>query len=128
MNQLGLKLRYIALFILQIFDGLYTYLGVQKFGTIDVEGNPIVHYAMTHLGVAGGLLLIKAIACLFIAILYYETWKDRVHVKLFPRCLDFFIMLYSVVVWTWYEILFMRTQPLGDFIVSLIQTIKNGVN
>jgi len=123
MRNFALKIRYILLFILQILDGLFTYLGVQKFRTINVEGNPIVHYVMSQLGPAEGLITIKLIACLFLVILFYQTMKDTIRIKLFPRCLDFFILLYSVVVWTWFELLFMETQPIGNFISHVIHSI-----
>ncbi len=41
--------RYILLVVLQVLDGLFTYIGVTRLG-LAVEGNPIVRWLMGHLG------------------------------------------------------------------------------
>jgi len=124
MKFLKLKTRYILLFLLQIFDGWFTYLGVKKFGTIDIEGNPIVHYVMMHMGPTWGLLFIKSVACLLILFLFVETCKNKTYLKMYPKCLDFLVFIYVVVVWTWFEILFMQSQPVGNMISKFLQSIS----
>ena len=60
----------IVLFLLQIADGALTAAGIRLYGTVDVEGNPLVKYLMIHIGPIVGLFLAKSIACILIGFVY----------------------------------------------------------
>lgn len=51
----------VAFLLAQCLDGVFTYVGVMKFG-IGLEGNPVVAGLMTHFGQGAGLLSAKMIA------------------------------------------------------------------
>jgi uncharacterized membrane protein len=49
--------------LLQILDGIFTYAGVENLGVgTDIEGNPLVKFAMDAVGPGTALVLIKGAA------------------------------------------------------------------
>lgn len=51
----------IILFLLaQVVDGAFTYLGISAFGL--TEGNPLIAYYMSHVGIGPSLTLAKTVA------------------------------------------------------------------
>lgn len=53
--------------ILQILDGVTTYLAVSRGG---FERNPLVRWFLQKLGLCGGLIVTKVLACVFAAVIY----------------------------------------------------------
>jgi hypothetical protein len=49
--------------LLQVLDGIFTYAGVLLLGIgTDIEGNPLVRWAMVELGPGTALVIIKGLA------------------------------------------------------------------
>ena len=65
----------IGAIIVQILDGILTYIGVTRFGEL-AEGNPLVKYLIVNLGVVFGLLLPKSIAILSVLGLNSQVEKS----------------------------------------------------
>lgn len=68
----------LILAVFQVFDGLYTYEGIHRLGTIEAEGNPLLKASMYWLGVEATLLLSKGFgffSCLAILLVYRGTHK-----------------------------------------------------
>lgn len=91
--------------ILQIVDGILTYVGVVRFGTTDVEGNPIVKYCMNQLGAGEALILIKTLAILVVLLLSRSDNSNKV---IFKRFLIPINLLYTVSAFMWLYILFTK--------------------
>ena len=58
----------IAFLLAQVFDGVFTYMGVLTFGTT-IEANPVIGALMVHLGHGAALMMAKLVAgCLGIGL------------------------------------------------------------
>lgn len=64
----------IGFLLVQVLDGVFTYLGVRIWGPT-IEANPVISSAMALAGLAGGLAGTKAIAMAFGIVLHLR----RVH-------------------------------------------------
>jgi len=104
MNRVSIFNKIIILLLIfsQLFDGIFTYMGV-RIGGLDVEGNPIVKYLMTNLGAAGGLILIKILAISMLSYLYTVSHR---YDKKFSIVLMFIFVIYLVVLILWFRLLF----------------------
>lgn len=85
--------------LLQVLDGLFTGYGIfnSKLG-VDAEGNPLVKYVISLIGVVPALVLIKSLAIVVI-----------LHMRKLKNCfstLVFIASLYTFVVATWAYIIF----------------------
>ena len=69
------KIVVVAYVIVQLLDGVYTYIGVSRLG-ISVELNPLVGWAMTILGVGFGLVVVKFVTTGFGALIYYHGYHN----------------------------------------------------
>lgn len=81
----------LALFLLQIADGICTYVGVTNFG-VAVEGNPLIKYLITLTGAAVALISVKASTLIPI----YLLTKAKAE-----KILIFLVGLYIGVVLQW---------------------------
>jgi len=64
------KILFVFLGILQVVDGLLTYMGIQTLENISLEGNPIVKALMEANGVILGLVLVKTAGCILVYLVY----------------------------------------------------------
>jgi len=88
------KLAAILIF-LQFLDGLFTYIGVKRFG-VEAEGNPIIKWLIETLGLECGLLGVKLAACIIIVCMVRYCQS-----KTTSNLLKLLIFLYSNVVFLW---------------------------
>lgn len=66
----------IAFLATQVLDGVLTYRGVRDLGLgVDIEGNPLIAFAMTALGVRVALILAKT----FTSLLGFVLHTHRYH-------------------------------------------------
>jgi len=95
----------IILFILQFFDGYFTYIGVSHYG-IELEGNPLMRQMIDVFGVPFGLILAKSVGIIFIYLMY-ETCKQYISTIMM---IMFFALtsFYMLVVITWLQFLLER--------------------
>lgn len=84
----------IFLIILQIFDGLLTYIGIFLYGN-SVEGNKIIVYLIEKFGLIEGLVLAKFIGIICIYLLCV------IKTQITSYILDGLILLYTTVVILW---------------------------
>lgn len=90
------------LFLLQIADGTLTLIGVYTFGTLEIEGNPLVKSIMEYLGPFTGIFLVKSVACIIIGFVYNVLRQLGPTVPLIAKgaiYLTIYCYLYAVVVW-----------------------------
>lgn len=89
--------QYLLHAVLQLMDGILTYVGVVKFGSLEAEGNPLVRYLMAKMGLLESLIFAKTVAFIFLLFL----WKLEVGQKRlkFGLVLLNFIYAASAVVW-----------------------------
>lgn len=70
----------ILLCLLQVLDGVFTFIGVSRFG-LEIEGNPLVRFLMESFGYATALAGIKGIATLIVLFLIYLakeiSWMNK---------------------------------------------------
>lgn len=99
-----IKAGLVILFIFQLLDGYLTYLGVTEYNTLDIEGNLLIRYLMSHLGVEGGLIFAKALACLIIFIMYNNIQDFKS--KWFLSVLCFVLLFYLAAIVLWVLLLF----------------------
>lgn len=87
--------------VLQILDGLLTYIGVRLIG-LEGEGNYLIKLIMTHFGVFQGLVLVKlsSIVILSMAFLSIPIVPKKVFMLLLP-----INIIYLFAVFTWIYIL-----------------------
>ena len=64
----------IALILLQLADGLFTSVGVFRFGT-SVEGNPLLRFFMEEFGCYSTLAAVKGVAIVMVLILCMSAKK-----------------------------------------------------
>jgi len=113
-SQLSLRktLRKFYLYILllcQPLDGILTYMGVIRWGTI-AEGNPIVKMAIEHFGVITALVFLKSISAIIAVLLLVKSDFFFSKNKNFSDCLLILVtLLYIIAVVTWIYILFGAT-------------------
>lgn len=89
-----MKLLVLVCILLQIFDGIFTGMGVTYLPLgLDAEANPILKYSMQTAGVATTLVLTKSFC---IAVLLYMSKFRQLFVALFFVC-----GLYSVAALFW---------------------------
>jgi uncharacterized membrane protein len=89
----------LAFFLAQAFDGVFTYLGVQTLGYgPSIEGNPLLAFGMTSVGVGATLAIAKATAAGFGALLHIIS-VHRVVAALA-------VLYYAAAVVPWTRILF----------------------
>lgn len=102
-SKLLLLLLLVLLLVLQIFDGLFTYIGVSTHG-IDIEGNPLIKIIIYYLTPLYGLILVKGLAVFLLALAIKEV--NRIYSKRLLFFIIFLNSLYLFAVYTWYIILF----------------------
>jgi len=91
------KMLYKYSILLQILDGILTYIGVTQLGYgSNAEGNPIIKYFIDNLGAELGLILTKSFAIFII-------WRFK-HLFGFKSFL-FICGIYTIVVLGWVYIL-----------------------
>jgi uncharacterized membrane protein len=91
------KILYLYSIVLQILDGILTYIGVTQLGYgSKAEGNPIIKYFIDTLGAEFGLIITK---CFAIFIIW--RFKHLFGIKSFL----FICGIYTVVVFGWVYIL-----------------------
>ena len=84
--------------VLQIFDGILTYLGIKRFG-IDGEGNPLVHILMVHMGTVLALVTVKTLAILSLIAVNSKVESNTI-VKRGLKLSIWFYMLLAIIPWT----------------------------
>jgi hypothetical protein len=67
-QNIEVKLRLSFLLLAQVLDGIFTAIGVRRFG-INAEGNPLVRLAVEHYGIPS-IFVIKLLSFLMILALY----------------------------------------------------------
>jgi uncharacterized membrane protein len=99
------KFKLLFLLLCQPLDGLLTYIGIQRAGTVDVEGNPIIHFLISRSGEDGlTLFIVKLIACIFVLFLMLVTKKDESNV--YNWLINFCVLVYTYVILTWSYVLY----------------------
>lgn len=95
------KLSILIAILLQILDGLFTYIGVLRYG-IDIEGNILIHTLMLFY-VPEVLFVVKTVAVLLLILFYF-----LINIKETILLILFFIInvVYLIVVCHWAYILF----------------------
>lgn len=106
---LRVKIKYSLLLFLQLLDGLFTYIGIGRYG-IEAEGNPIIKYLIFHFGSVSALFTVKLIACLAIMFLYY-LYEDGS--KAFSLVKNGILALYLYAVLCWADVLFNDANIVG---------------
>lgn len=84
--------------VLQIFDGILTYLGVKRFG-INGEGNPLIHILMLNMGAVLALVTVKALAILSLIAVNSKVESNTI-VKRGLKLSIWFYMLLAIIPWT----------------------------
>ena len=107
MNKLLYNILIIILLLQQIADGILTYIGVISFGTVNVEGNYMLRYLMSSIGVIPALVSAKLIACIIIIIVYNMIRAHQVNKKMLALIVSI-LLLYSAAIIAWCYILFLR--------------------
>ena len=82
-----------ALLLCQVLDGALTYIGTISFG-LEMEGNPMISYLMSVLGIGPGLFAAKAAAAFAGAGLHLASFHKAV------ALLVAFYVVAAVVPWT----------------------------
>jgi len=90
-----LKLLAILLICLQILDFVYTYIGITHFG-VDAEGNPLIQYLVSRLGVIIGLGFPKVLG-ISIVIYIYRSLLEAVKLNRYILSLLVFVTLIYVI-------------------------------
>ena len=86
----------LAFLVVQVLDGVMTYLGVMTYG-VQVEGNPIVAWYIGELGVGLAMTATKGFAAVCAAMLHYYSRH---------RTLGLLTILYlAAAVWPWTRLL-----------------------
>jgi hypothetical protein len=86
----------LAFVVVQLFDAMFTYVGVKTFGS-HIEGNPIVAWYIAAFGLTAGLLTMKGMAVACAAILHLLERHITVAVL---------TVIYLVVaLWPWADLL-----------------------
>lgn len=86
----------LAFFVVQVLDGVLTYLGVVTYG-VEVEGNPIVAWYIAELGAGLAIPATKGFAAVCAATLHYYSRH---------RTLGLLTILYlTAAVWPWTRLL-----------------------
>ncbi|MFM8333417.1 MAG: DUF5658 family protein [Candidatus Methylumidiphilus sp.] len=62
--------------LLQVADGVVTYLGLGLFANVD-EVNPILGLFAGRLGLAGAITLLKLVGLAFVAFLFFDRHKMK---------------------------------------------------
>jgi len=91
------------LIYLQVMDLVFTRIGLHLYG-IDAEGNPIVKYLVSHLGIDFGLISVKLVAILLL--MWFLTNVTRVYSRRLVVILVFLSIIYSFALYTWIVLLF----------------------
>jgi hypothetical protein len=99
MTEKKLKILLILLGILQILDGALTYYGVVTFGSLEIEGNPLIKYLMSKLGPAPALISAKTLACLLVYMLYRLVDCSQSLITTLGIYLVTIAYLFTVIVW-----------------------------
>jgi hypothetical protein len=89
------KLAILAM-ILQVLDGLYTYIGIRLFGSV-IEGNPIIRFAVNLAGAELALISIKFAACLMISYISRVKSNQVFYMLIFVN----FVYLNVVALWAY---------------------------
>lgn len=84
--------------VLQIFDGILTYLGVKRFG-IDGEGNPLIHILMLNMGVVLALVAVKTLAILSLIAINSKV-EENLIIKRGLKVSIWLYMLLAILPWT----------------------------
>lgn len=93
--------------ILQLLDGLLTYIGVTLFGS-EAEGNYLIRYLIETIGLELGLIIPKITAIALIYFLYRQINKNSI----VEKCLYVLLGFYLAVVITWILSLIASSQDL----------------
>lgn len=92
------KLLVSLLCLFQILDGLFTFLGVQRFG-LEAEGNPIVKYFIVLIGLFPALFLLKSLSAVLILFLgSHASSNAKVEGMLYAI---FLFYLYVLAAWVY---------------------------
>jgi hypothetical protein len=87
----------VVLFVAQLLDGVFSYLGIGAFGV--TEGNPLIAHYIHHVGLGASLTFAKIVATVCAMIL---------HLLGFHRVLAFLTLMYvSLAVLPWTVVLFL---------------------
>lgn len=62
--------------LLQVADGIVTYLGLGTFDNVD-EVNPVLNFFIVHIGLGGSITLLKLIGLAFAAFLFFDRHKMK---------------------------------------------------
>lgn len=62
--------------LLQVADGIVTYLGLGLFDNVD-EVNPILNFFVSGLGLGGAITLLKLLGLAFAAFLFFDRHKMK---------------------------------------------------
>ena len=84
--------------VLQIFDGILTYLGVKRFG-IDGEGNPLIHMLMLNVGVVLALVLVKSFAITSLIAVNSKVESNTI-LKRGLKLSIWFYLLFAILPWS----------------------------
>lgn len=88
--------------LLQIADGVLTYIGVTHLG-ISAEGNPLVRFFINLLGPFSGLFFVKAIGLIVIYTICFRciTLEDRNWLQNFLVSMIAFYLIFAIIPWVY---------------------------
>jgi Domain of unknown function (DUF5658) len=90
---------FIVVAILQVFDGILTYIGTTYYGPA-AEGNALIQRLMVNFGVIPSLLIVKLIAISMIYLVYRINKTTLIKKRLFiPLIFVTGLYVWAVVVW-----------------------------
>jgi hypothetical protein len=89
-NSVVIRCLFLLLILNQFIDYVLTYTGILRFGSTQVEGNPIIKYLMNSTSIEIGLTGSKIFACLLIWI-WYRLYLKRLWKR--PIAISFLIVV-----------------------------------
>lgn len=93
--------------VMQALDGALTYVGVGIHG-LEIEGNPIVKYALSELGPLVGMCFIKGLAITVLICILLVPRKELTSISnmwFYYVCFTAINVVYSFVVYYWIKLL-----------------------
>lgn len=82
-------------------DGVLTYTGVMSSGSIDIEGNIIVHWLMKEYGPSAGLVIAKMFGCILIFLLYKISIRNDFNCTILNIGVPLVLMVYTYIIFVW---------------------------
>jgi len=87
-----------TLVVIQFFDGLFTLIGVQRYG-LEIEANPIMRESMSYFGSVPTMVFIKA--CCMLIIIHLVIISKQIHwIKTALNAVACIYMLLAILPWT----------------------------